>query len=66
MQKINAILIMGSVGIISFIGTFIWYKERLFFGLFISLIIIAVSFLFYSRTKRRMKKILQEIENLTD
>ncbi|MBI2449432.1 hypothetical protein HYV49_03995 [Candidatus Pacearchaeota archaeon] len=32
-QKINAILILGTAGILAFIGTFIWYRERLFFGI---------------------------------
>ncbi len=63
-QKINAILIICSVGILAFIGTFIWYRERLYFGLGISIIVILVSIFFYIRTKRRMFTILENIENL--
>jgi len=63
-QKINAILIICSVGILAFIGTFIWYKERLFFGIAISLIVISTSIICYRLTKRKMKEILMQIENL--
>ena len=63
-QKINAILIISSVGILAFIGTFIWYKERLFFGIGISTIIILTSIYLYIRIKKNMKNILNEIANL--
>lgn len=63
-QKINAILIICSVGILAFIGTFIWYKERLYFGIGISLLVILISIFFYVRTKRIMNEILDSIENL--
>ena len=63
-QKINAILIICSVGILAFIGTFIWYRERLYFGIAISIIVILVSIFFYAKTKRKMGKILEDIENL--
>ena len=63
-QKINAILIICSVGILAFIGTFIWYRERLYVGIAISIIVILVSILFYAKTKRKMSKILEDIENL--
>ncbi|MBU1204117.1 MAG: hypothetical protein KKG60_03570 [Nanoarchaeota archaeon] len=63
-QKINAILIICSVGILAFIGTFIWYKNRLFFGIGISIIIILISVLSFHKTKKNMGKILDEISNL--
>lgn len=63
-QKINAILVICSVGILAFIGTFMWYKDRLFFGTAISTIVILISIFFYVKTKRKMNKILENIENL--
>ena len=63
-QKINAILIICSVGILAFIGTFIWYRERLYFGIGISIIVILVSIFFYIKTKKRMSEILESIEKL--
>jgi amino acid permease len=63
-QKINAILVICSVGILAFIGTFIWYHERLYYGMMISILIMLISFFFYKRTKKQMNKILSEIEEL--
>ena len=63
-QKINAILIICSVGILAFIGTFIWYRERLFFGISISVTIIVISTILYKKTRRNMEKILREVERL--
>ncbi len=63
-QKINAILIICSVGILAFIGTFIWYRERLYFGIGISIIVILISIFLYVRTKRKMQNILTNIESL--
>lgn len=63
-QKINAILVICSVGILAFIGTFIWYKERLYFGLGISIIIILISIFIYAKTKRKMNWLLRRIAKL--
>ena len=63
-QKINAILIICSVGILAFIGTFIWYRERLYFGIVISIMVVLISIFLYVRTKRKMQNILIDIENL--
>ena len=63
-QKINAILIICSVGILAFIGTFIWYRERLYFGIGISIMVVLISIFLYVRTKRKMQNILIDIENL--
>ncbi len=63
-QKINAVLVVCSVGILTFIGTFIWYRERLFFGIWLSLIVIITSIFLYSKTKRRMNRLLEDIEHI--
>ena len=63
-QKINALLVMVTVGILAFMGTFIWYKERIYFGIGISVIIILISIFFYMRVKREINKILEEIEKI--
>ena len=64
-QKINAIFIISTVGILAFIGTFIWYKERLLFGLSISLMVVLISFRIYFKTKKRMQSLLDDMRNLT-
>lgn len=63
-QKINAIILIGSIGILAFLGTFIWYGERLFLGLGISIFVIAISIVSYIIIKKRMDKILDDVRNL--
>ena len=63
-QKINAVLVTSTVGILAFIGSFIWYRERLVFGIGISLIVIIISFFLYMRTKKSMERILSDINNI--
>jgi len=64
LQKINAILIFCTVGILAFVGSFIWYRERLSFGLGILAFVIIVSIFFYILTRRRINFILRNIRNL--
>ena len=63
-QKINASLTMMTIGVLAFIGSFIWYLNRLMFGIAIALIIILISLIFYNNTKKEIKRITDEIENL--
>ncbi len=65
-QKRNALLILLTTGILGFIGTFIWLKEKnfLYIGVLFTLAVIVLGFMNYRKTTRRMKSILREIENL--
>ncbi len=63
-QKISAIFVICTVGILAFLGTFIWYQERIYFGLGISLAVIIMGILFYLIIKKRMNQILRDIANL--
>jgi hypothetical protein len=65
MQKIHASLTMLTVGIISFIGTFIWYFERLAFGIALSIIIILISLFYYGKAKRQLMGIVKDIRKLS-
>lgn len=66
-QKSNAFLIFITTGILTFIGTFIWFKDSssFIYGIVITLLIFIFSAIFYYRTISRMKEILSEIENLS-
>ncbi len=63
MQKINASRIMLTIGILSFVGTFIWYSDRIF-GIGISLIAIISSLFFYKTTKKQLINIVKDIRRL--
>ncbi len=58
LQKIHASLTMLTVGIIAFISTFIWYGERIIFGIALSLIIILISLIFYQKSKKELNKLI--------
>ena len=60
-QRLNAILTLGTVGILSFMGVFIWYKERLILGSSIIIIVEFLLFLWYNNIKTRMNGILDQI-----
>jgi hypothetical protein len=62
LQKLNAILVFISVGILGFVGSFVWQYESLAAGLLISIIVMVLGFILYRRTKDRMEGILSEIE----
>jgi len=64
-QKINALLILLTVGVLAFLGTVIWYRERLFFGIGLSLIIIIISLIVYKRTRKKMEKIIGDLRKLS-
>lgn len=63
LQKIHASLTMLTLGIIAFVSTFIWYLERLLFGITLSLIIILISLIFYQKTKRDMDELIEQLTN---
>ena len=63
-EKIRASLTILTIGILAFISTFIWYLERLIFGIAISLLVILFSLFSYKKTKEKLKEIIKEIRNL--
>lgn len=65
MQKIHASLTMLTLGILSFIGTFIWYSNRLAFGISIALIIIMISIFSYRKAKKKLISIVKDIRKLS-
>ncbi len=65
-QKINAFLILLTTGSLAFLGTFVWLKEsQLFFsGIGVILVVLILGWVFYNKSSKRMKEILDEIENI--
>lgn len=65
-QKANAFLILLTTGILAFIGTFIWLKdnELFYYGIFIIITVLIIGGLLYWKSSKRMKEILNEIENI--
>ncbi len=63
-QKIHASLTMLTLGVLAFISTFIWYLERLIFGIALSLMVILISLIFYSKAKKSIKGLIRDMEKL--
>ena len=65
-QKMNAILVLITTGILGFIGSFIWLlnKDYFIYGIMLTLSILIISYVFYRKVCKRMNFILNQIENL--
>ncbi len=65
-QKINAYLILLTTGMLGFLGNFIWLKDKQIFyiGIFITLFLLTAGLMLYRKSMRKMRKILDEIEQL--
>ncbi len=65
-QKTNAYLILLTTGILGFAGTFVWLRDEKFFylGTVVMLFVLGLGALLYRKSSRRMKEILDEIEQL--
>ena len=63
-QLLNAVVILGTTGLLSFLGTFIWKRDLLLQGTLIAAVIVAVCLLAYRTVNATMKNILREMEKL--
>ena len=65
-QQGNALLILLTTGILSFIGSFLWLPStRLYYyGISTSLAISLIGWFFYLKAGKRMREILVAIEQL--
>ncbi|MEK6948072.1 MAG: hypothetical protein AABX19_02400 [Nanoarchaeota archaeon] len=65
-QKMNAILVLITTGILGFVGSFIWLlnKDYFVYGRILTFFILIISYISYRKVCRRMKSILFRIENL--
>jgi len=64
-QILNGLIIFGTTGLLSFIGTFIWNKELLLQGATIATIIIVISFCGLYIIHKKLRYIEREIEKLS-
>lgn len=65
-QLTNASLILLTGGLLAFISTFIWFKERIFFGIGISIIISLIGLILFFYSKKKIDIIIKKINNLKD
>ena len=64
LHYLNAVLLLATVGILSFISTFIWKRELLFQGFFLSILILIIVYFWYKKIDNALKSISDQIKNL--
>ncbi len=61
---LNAIVLLATTGILSFIGTFIWNKDYLIYGFLLMIIIWVIAYFFFKKIDKNIKNISGKIKNL--
>ncbi len=64
LSYLNAVLLLATTGLLSFIGTFIWNKDFITYGFIILIIISLISIFWYKKINDTLKNISLEIKNL--
>ncbi|MBS3154908.1 hypothetical protein J4404_00225 [Candidatus Woesearchaeota archaeon] len=64
LQMLNISLILGTTGLIPFLISFVWYKDRVIFGLSITAAIMALAYIWYKITEEKLEEISKKIEEL--
>ena len=54
---LNAIVLLATTGILSFIGTFIWNKDYLIYGFLLMIIIWVIAYFFFKKIDKNIKNI---------
>jgi len=62
---LNIVLLLGTIGLLSFIGTFIWKRDFLFYGVVISISVTLISIFWHYKIDNNLKNISNEIKNLS-
>lgn len=64
LHYLNAVLMLISIGILSFIGTFIWNRDYLTYGFLLTLLILVISYAFHNSVNKKLKEISEQIKAL--
>ena len=64
LNYLNAVLVVGTLGILSFIGTFIWNRTYFKQGLILTIVIILICFMIHKKVDRNTKEISKRIRKL--
>jgi len=61
---LNAVLLLGTVGILSFISTFIWKREIITIGFILLVIIMIIAYKWHNKIDKTLREILGKIEKI--
>jgi len=65
LAHLNAVLLLFTIGLLPFLGTFIWDKENFTIGFIIATIIFLIAIFWYKRINDTLKKISKQIKKLS-
>ena len=65
-QLLNAYYIAITTGVIGLVGTFVWFPEKIFFGVVMSLFILIFFLYFITILRKEMQEILNKMEKLKE
>jgi len=65
-QILNAVFIFLTTGILGFVGSFIFLEEnnKILLGAGLSVVILVIGYWLYKKINKRLREILDKIENL--
>ncbi len=64
LQILNGVIILGTTGLISFIGTFVWKPELILQGMLLTAFIAFISLMVYFNVDNRLRSISEELGQL--
>lgn len=64
LSHLNAVLALGTIGLFTFAGTFIWNKLFISYGLLILTIISLICIFWYRKIDRSLQEISNQIKDL--
>jgi len=62
---LNRVIALATIGFISFLGTFIWNKEKLLIGFIILTTLSLISYAWHKQINKKLKEISENIQKLS-
>jgi len=64
LNYLNIVLLLGTIGVLSFMSTFMWKRELLLQGSIISFSIIIIAYFWHKKINESLKRISNKISDL--
>lgn len=61
LQMLNTSLILGTFGLIPLLISFVWYKERIIFGLSLTALLMALAYIWYKHTEEKLENVSKKL-----
>ena len=64
LHYLNGVIAIATIGILSFLGTFIWNKDYLLTGFIIVILLMIISYYLHKKIDKNLKEISNQIRDL--